>query len=359
MNGMSRGTKIARGILWGILILAAAVCFLAVSRLSRLLPSQYAAERWEGEGETPFTQLSCFLTADEAMTQGQIYTFRYAILDKLHEAGLEAGTDTRLFRDAWCAFGTLKASSEQANGDVSVIAVGGDYYSFHPLRLLSGSYLTEDELMKDRILLDEETAWFLFGGTDLVGMKVKLGGYPFVVGGVVEREQDFASKKAYSADRGVYMAYDSYALLVEGAGATCYELVIAEPVKDFGENFVREKFPVGKGELVLNSRRFSAERLLGLLGQFGERSMQRRAVIYPYWENAARCVEDWCSLLLLLGSLCLLLPVLALLIWLIRLLRRGKEKITEDVLPNLRDKAGESLRKQQRKRWEKKHPGEK
>ncbi len=356
---MSRGKRLARGILLGILSLAAAACFLACARLSRLLPSQYAAERWAGEGELPFAQVSCFLAADGSVTQGEIYTFRYAILDKLHEAGMEAGTDTRLFRDAWCAFDTMLASSERASGDVSVIAVGGDYFSFHPLRLLSGSYLAETDPMKDRILLDEETAWLLFGGTDLVGLEVKLGGYPFVVGGVVEREKDFASKKASPFDRCIYMAYDSYERMNEEAGASCYELVLAEPVKNFSESFVKEKFPIGKGEIVTNSRRFGPERLLGLLGRFGERGMQKQAVIYPYWENAARCVEDWCALLLLLGALFLLLPALALLIGLFRLFRRGKDKLAGDVLPEWKDKAGESLRKRQRKRWEKKHPGQK
>lgn len=359
MTGMSKGKRIAGRILCGILILAAAACFLSTARLSRLLSSQYAAERWEGEGETAFSQLSCFLAVDEPITQGQIYTFRYAILDKLRGAGLEADTDTRLFRDAWCAFGTLKASSERAKADLSVIAVGGDYFSFHPLRLLNGNYLAEDDLMKDRILLDEEAAWQLFGGTDLTGMKVKLNGYPFVVAGVVEREQDFASKKAYTSGPGIYMAYETYTLLNEGAGAACYELVLAEPVQDFSLGVVKEKFPIGHGEIVVNSRRFSPTRLLGLLGAFGERSMQRLAVVYPYWENAARCLEDWCALLLLLGILCLIFPVLLLLVGLFRLFRRGKEKLSEDLFPKLRDTAGETLRKRQRKRWEKRHPDEK
>lgn len=358
MTEMSRGKRIAGRILFWILSLAAALCFLAVPRLSRLLPAQFAAERWAGEGETAFAQLSCYLPVNEPLSQGQIYTFRYAILDQLQKSGLETDTSTRLFRDAWCAFGKLKASSSRASGDVSVIAVGGDYFSFHPLRLLNGSYLSEDDLMKDRILLDEETAWLLFGGTDLAGMEVKLNGFPFVVSGVVEREKDFASQKAYSAGRGIYMAYDTYTMMVEGTGATCYELVMAEPVQGLSLGFAQEKFPIGQGEIVENSGRFSYARLMGLLKQFGERSMQRLAVSYPYWENAARCVEDWCALLLLLGHLCLLFPVLRLLKGLFRILKRGKEKLSEDLLPDVRDKAEESLRKKQRKRWEKKHPGE-
>lgn len=358
MKKLSKRRRIALAVLCGLLLLAAGLCFLGTALLSRLPASQYAAERWAGDGETPFRQLSCYIPVDEALDISQIYAFRYKILDQLHEAGFEADTDTLLFRDCWSVSGKLMASSELGRGEVSVIAVGGDFFHFHPLRLLSGSYLTEDDLMKDRVLLDEETAWLLFGGTDLTGMEMKLNGFPFVVSGVVEREQDFASRRAYTAGRGIYMSFDAYTQLKEEAGATCYELVLAEPVKDFTESFVREKFFIGHGEIVVNSQRFSFGRVLGLLGQFGQRSMQRLGVIYPYWENAARCLEDYCALLTLLGLLCLAFPAILCLILLVKGLRRGKEKLSAELLPRIRDKAEEAVRKQQRKRWEKKHPGE-
>lgn len=358
MNKLSKRKRIAVAILCGVLLLTAGACFLGESALAKLLPSQSAAERWEGEGEMAYRQISCYLPVDQKINLNQIYSFRYAILDKLHEAGLEADTDTRLFRDAWCATGKLNASSDLSRGEVSVIAVGGDFFLFHPLRLLSGSYLTEDDVTDDRVLLDEETAWLLFGGTELSGLTMKLNGVPFVVSGVVEREQDFASRKAYTAGRGIYMSYEAYTRLQEDAAAGCYELVMAEPVKNFTVNFAREKFPIGQGEIVENTGRFAFGRVLGLVRQFGQRSMQKLGVVYPYWENAARCVEDWSALLSLLGLLCLAFPVLLSLALLFRLLKKGKELLGEKLLPGLRDGVSEALRKQQRRRWEKKHPDE-
>ena len=243
-------------ILCGVLVLLASACLLRTASLARLLPSQYAAERWAGEGENAFRQVSCYLPVDESLKLSQIHAFRYTILDKLHEAALEADTDTLLFRDAWSTTGKLSASSDLGRGDVSVIAVGGDFFLFHPLRLLNGSYLTEEDLMEDRVLLDEDTAWLLFGGTDLAEMSIKLNGVPFTVAGVVQREQDFASRKAYTSGRGIFMSFDAFTQLKEGAGATCYELVLVEPVKNFTVNFVREKFPIGQGEIVENTDRF-------------------------------------------------------------------------------------------------------
>ena len=358
MRKLTKRQGLVLWILCGLLVLASCAFFFARSSLAKLLPSQYAAERWAGEGDTVFRQVSCFLPVDECLSLNQIHGFRYAILDQLHAAAIEADTDTRLFRDAWSATGKLNASSDLGKGEVNVIAVGGDFFLFHPLRLLSGNYLTENDVMDDRVLLDEDTAWLLFGGTDLEGMPMKLNGVPFTVAGVVQREQDFASRKAYTAGQGVYMSFDAYTRLKEGAGASCYELVMTDPVKNFVLNFVKEKFPIGQGEVVENTGRFAFGKGLGIVREFGTRSMQKLGVVNPYWENAARCVEDWCSLMSFFALLFLILPALRLLQLLIRLFRRVKRKLSEDVLPEVRDRTEEAIRKQQRKHWEKKHPGE-
>ena len=185
------------------LALLCMLCLLAYGHLAQLLDSQRQAERWQGESETEFRQLSCFMAVDEKLSLEQVYTFRKAMMDKFHEAALDIGTDSQLFCDAWCSFGTVNVSSAQGKGEVSVIAVGGNYFDFHPIRLLSGNYLRPDDLMKDRVLLDEDVAWLLFGGTELSGMSFKINGQPFVVAGVIEREQDFASRAAYTSGMGI------------------------------------------------------------------------------------------------------------------------------------------------------------
>lgn len=351
-----------RGLFWQILCallsVVALVCFLGVAAIGRLLPPQQAAKRWQGQGDTAYGQVTCLLPVDEKIALNDIYKFRYAILDQLRADGFEADTDTRLFRDAWSTGGKLRVSSALGHGDVSVTAVGGHFFDFHPLRLYCGSYISEDDLMKDQVLLDEETAWLLFGSTELQGMQMEIEGQPFVVAGVIQREQDFASKRAYTAGRGIYMSYDAYVRLTEEDGADCYELLLAEPVKDHTVSFVREKFPIGQGEIVDNAKRFDFWSLLQTAGKFGSRSMQTHGVIYPYWENAARSLEDWSALLLLAGLICALPPLVTLIVWIVRLLVRGKEKLAGDLLPRWRDDIEESVRKRQRKAWVKRHPGE-
>lgn len=362
-----------------VLLLAALGCFLGIHRLSRLLPSQLEAERWRGASDIEYAQISCFLPVDETVTRNQIGAFREAMAKKLHEAALDIDTDDMLNADAWSCVAKVKASSALGKGDVYATAVGGEFFTFHPITLISGSYITADDLMQDRALLDEETAWLLFGGTDIQGMTFRVNGVPFVVAGVVEREQDFATKRAYTDGMGIFISYDAWVTLNSAAsdapaapdaagggaagtaaasasaGIQCYEVVLPNPVKNYAVGVVREKFPIGRGEIVNNTERFHTENLWKLIKGFGTRSMQTRGVIYPYWENAARGVEDRAALLLLAGTAALALPCATALVYAVKYAVVGKRRLEEDVLPRWRDNAEEAIRVQGRRRWEKKH----
>ena len=346
------------GILNAALLCLAILCAVLSGALGGRLEAQKAARRWQGEGETEFTQVSCYLPVDGQLSLNEIYRFRYAILDKLKEAALDGEEEQTLFVDAWSSTGKLNVATEHGKGEAAAIAVGGSFFHFHPLRLLNGSYLTEADLMKDRVLLDEDLAWLLYGGTELEGMELKLNGVPVVVGGVIRREEDSFSRRAYTAGQGLYLSWDAWKTLNENAGISCYELCLAEPVKGFTVNFVREKFPIGQGEILENTGRFGFFRLLGLVGQFGRRSMQTLGVVYPYWENAARSAEDWGALLALFAVLLSLCPLVSAVLLLVRGFKRGKEKFSEDLWPRWRDALEEAIRKQERKAWEKRHPGQ-
>ena len=338
-----------------LLTLGALVCLWRVYGLGHGLPAQLAAERWQGEGETRFAQVSCFVPVDEALSQNQIYAFRGKMMDELSKAALDADGTDGLWRDAWSAVGKLTVSSDKANGEASVIAVGGDFFSFHPLRLLGGSYLREDDLMHDRVLLDMELAWLLFGGTDLQGMEVKINDRRFIVAGVVEREDDSASLAAYTAGQGLYMSYDAYAELLGTENITAYEYILPEPVDGFARGVAEENFPIGRGEVLQNTGRFSWGRLFGLIRKLDERAMQGMGMIYPYWENAARVTENRCARLLLTAILLSVLPLISLIVWLWRLGAKGKEAFSERIFPRFRESVEEAIRRPARRRWEKKH----
>ena len=374
-----RGHRISiQAIIGTVLAILSVVCVLLCLKLSDKLDSQKAAERWQGDGELRFSQISCYLPADEKVNLEQIYTFRNDLGKKFHEAALDIGNDRRLFNDCWYATGKVKVSrTGGGKGDVAVTAVGGGFFDFHPLTLISGSYIRQEDLMQDRAVLDEETAWLLFGGTDLTGMSFEINGKPFVVAGVIRRETDRVSRKAYTSGMGIYMSYDAFVTLEQSdtesestvqtvstavapekiRGISGYELVAAEPVKGFAYSAVNEKFPIGGGVIINNSDRFDFVPLVKLVGEFGTRSMQTHGVIYPYWENAARYTEDWCCAYLIAALLLAVYPILLLILTAVKYGGSGKEKLTEHIIPELKEKTGERIRAAQRRRWERKHPG--
>ena len=337
------------------MVAAAVLCFGAWQYFARVLESQQAAKRWQGDGDLKFSQISCFLPADQTIGLKEISTFRNAALKKMQDAALDVMNNRHLMVDAWSTTAKLYTSGEHGRGEASVIAVGGDYFEFHPLQLLSGDYIRQSDLMKDRIVLGEEVAWLLFGGTDLAGMTMKLNGTPYVIAGVVEQEQDPASRKSNSDDLDLYMSYDALLAIDENAKINCYELVMANPVKNFALNAVKDKFPIGRGEIVCNSERYGYGKMMDLVLHFGSRGSQISGAVLPYWENAARMTEDWGALSCFLGTVLLIFPLVVLVIVALQSGRQVKKKLEEDILPDLSEKTQESIRKRQRRRWERKH----
>ena len=204
-------------------------------------------------------------------------------------------------------------------------------------------------------MLDEEMAWRLFGGIELAGLTVNINGIPFVVSGVIAQETDFATRKAYTGDGGVYMSFSAMKRLVDSADITGYEIVMPNPIGGYAKGMLADSFPIGNGDVVENSGRYGLLHLWEVIKSFGLRSMRTNGVIYPYWENAARLTEDYAALLLLLGVLLALYPLLTALVLMIKDIRRAyrfaKVKIPE--------KVDEAVEKHREERLEKKFEKEK
>ena len=354
--------RISRGkLIWlcvcALLLVGAGACALGARSLSRSLLSQREAERWRGENELSFAQISCFLSADSPATLSDIYSFRYAMLDEFTAVGIEFDAEKGLypFIDAWSCEDKLSISCDRASTEAPVTAVGGHFFEFHPLRLLDGGFISEDDLSPDRVVLDNELAWELFGGTDLAGMRVNVSGTEFVVAGVVEREDDAASRSAYPGEKGFFISYDAYRALSGRDAVSCYEVVMPDVVKGYAASVVASHFKLDGGESVVNSDRFELGRLLGIARDLPSRAAHSGKVSYPYWENAARINENKCAVLVSAALLLSLPAAITALAELVRLLVRGKRALETTLLPRFRDSAEEAVRVRARRRWEKKH----
>ncbi|MBR2895649.1 MAG: ABC transporter permease [Oscillospiraceae bacterium] len=314
-----------------LLIFSCSVAVWGLCRISITPETTTAAQRFQGESEIRFAQIACFLPVGAGKTQEEIYDFRLALENKFVEESLEAPEGGSLWIDAYSGSTSVHAVTEHGRVEMTAIGVGGDFFHFHPLRLRSGAYISERDLMDDLVLLDEVTAWRLFGGFDLAGMPLEINGNPFVVAGVVTLEDDFASKRAMQQEGGIFLSYSALERLNEELAIDCYEIVLPDPISGYAAGVVETLFAQKTGEVVENSGRYAAMRLLDVVRSFGARSMHTSAVVYPYWENALRLREDYAAVLLMLAVLLAVCPAVSAAVCVIRLFRAGVSTVRRAV----------------------------
>lgn len=286
------------------------------------LTDQQAAKRWDKEGDS--AQVSCFfaenIEVDEFMLMNFKRQLEQSLLEVLQQEETEEGTEKRLLIDAYSSLGRITITSEKGKLDnVSAVGIGGDFFLFHPLQLVSGGYFSGNDLMQDSVVLDEEAAWQLFGSNDVAGMSVMIGNVPHYVAGVIKRQEGRFAEGAGLNKTVVYVSYSTLSSYGTSDGINVYEVVAPNPVKGFVYNAVKEKLGVSEDEMVVveNSSRYTLLALLPVLLDFGTRSMQNTAVKFPYWENIARGWEDVKVLILLFQFILLFIPAEIIVVFLI------------------------------------------
>ena len=314
--------------------------------------SQQMAERWSEKKDV--SQISCFFSPNAGITSEQIESFRHSLDSALQEASIvqdSPNADARLWADAYSADGKITVSSDRSKLTADAIGIGGDFFQFHPLQLLDGGYFSESYLNQDYCILDEEAAWQLFGSNDIAGMTVTINEIPYIVAGVVKREDGRLAEAAGLDSTVIYVSYGTLSSLGSCNGINHYEIVMPNPVKSYALNYVKEHIGVADKEIevVENSTRYDLLKRFQVLAGFGTRSMNGKAIIYPYWENIARGYEDIIALITLFAALFLLYPVALLLIFIV-IQWRHKTWTARSIYLGLQDK----WERKREKLWERK-----
>lgn len=319
--------------------------------------SQQMAKRWSEDGGV--AQVSCFFSVDAGISQDQIQEFEHSVDSMLAEASViqeSENPSARLWVDAYSADGNVFLTSDRASFQADAIGIGGDFFLFHPMTLVSGSYFSGNDLMQDYCIIDRDAAWQLFGASDVAGMMVNIGNVPHIIVGVVERPEGRLAEGAGLDSTLVYVSYKTLEELGQSNGINHYEIIMPNPITGFAENLIRENFGGNPQEVEIleNTSRYSLVSRLKLLAQFGLRSMNGKAIIYPYWENIARGYEDILALLTLFEML-FLLYALAVALGLFIRWWRHKGWTVKDKWRWLRDKAERGVERARAKRLKKKN----
>lgn len=290
-------------LLWG------GLTAFAAAKKNGLL-DQNVAKRWSAENDA--AQVSCFFTESTEIDKNKIRNFEHELDKVLLESSITAPNENaRLWVDAYSSSGTITLSSGKTSlADASAVGIGGDFFLFHPVQLLKGAYFSGNDLMQDKVIVDEDAAWQLFGSNDVVGMQVTIGGVPHYISGVIQREEGRFPEAAGLDKTVVYVSCETLEAFGTTQGIASYEVVMPNPVRKFAYSSIKEKFGMDEKHMwvVENSARFGLEGLLTVIAEFGTRSMNARAIQYPYWENVARGWEDVFAVVLILQILLLLIP---------------------------------------------------
>lgn len=291
-------------------LILAVVLHLFSGYLKEQLPHELTAARWDAEGDT--AHISIYFSESEKYTLKQSLestTFRlqswyHQILQELENASItvdaEANPTARLAVYGYSASGEVSLSTEQGSTKVKAYGVGGDFFQFHPLKLLYGGYFSESDLMQDRIVIDTETAWKLFGSNDVVGMFVKINGIPHMVVGVYEREKGYFNDAAGNGVSSVYVSHKTLYQHGQYHGLETVEYLIPNPVSGFALELVKKQCADMDVEIMEHQERFTFLGLWDVIKQVGTRSMGLSGITFPYWENMARAYEDALAGLLLM-----------------------------------------------------------
>jgi len=304
------------------LVIGFCVCLIVANSIISSLRSQQAAQAWAGQSDERFAQVSAFFPQSRQFEQQDIFAIRNAVDTALLAVSIEAQGRRVFYSDAWTSEGSVNILSERSSSSASAIGVGGNFFMFHPLRLRDGSYISPDDFARNRVVLDEELAWRLFGSAELAGLEVFINNQPFTISGVVARENDFATRRAYDRGAGLFMSHEALSMLTDGeARIKSYKIVMPDPITGFALNTITDFFEEADVHMVENSARFSLSRAFSRIASFGERSMLTEAIELPYWENAARFAEDVQALLLAISIVLIITPIVFLIILIVKLIR--------------------------------------
>ena len=317
--------RMLSGIIGAVSLLIFLFLWGVTDHMTSSLEDQNMAERWSKTGGV--AQVSCFFSADASVTGDTLEEFEYHMTNYLKESAVAPQTKNpgaRLWISAYSGEGKVTLSGTGGSLEADAIGVGGDFFLFHPMKLLGGSYFSGNDVNQDYCVIDEDAAWQLFGSSDVAGMMVTIQGVPHVISGVIERPKGKLYEAAGLDATRVYVSYSSLETYGSCHGINHYEIVMPNPVSKFAYNYVKEKLGANEREtLVLeNSSRFSLLRRLQVIGSLGTRSMNGKSIVYPFWENVARGYEDICGLLTLCMCLALVYPVTALVVAVVRLRKR-------------------------------------
>ena len=219
-----------------------------------------------------FAHISVLLSEHSEFSIENIYRFRSELTTNLEmDDALKSKNDTVTWIDCYSAKGEAQVDTGASSQPVTTYGVGGEFFRMHPFRLLRGSFFSDENVMDDLIMIDEDLAWQLFGSSDIIGMTVWLNEKPFIVSGVIRRESGMFNASSGNKETAIYMSYSAFEKF-NTVPITNYEIVMPNLTKGYAYKIVKKNIGAQEPfEIVQVSDRMSYSNLLKTIKDFGKR----------------------------------------------------------------------------------------
>ena len=311
------------GAAWGAVLIYAGL-------LKKEVSMQTAAELWESGGSIPYSVASLYYSEDSAKDIDGIYSLKASISKKMKEESINAENEEggRNYIDCWYGESRITVSSEKTTETAEVFYVGGDYFRIHIPQIVSGGLIYPEDISTDRIVLDENASWLLFGSRDTEGMTVEAGGKEYVVAGVIAApNKKGAMKRAYDEMKSacVYLPYQAADTNGEAASFTGYDILMPDKVLGYAKNIISSAAGINEKTfnmyLTESRSRFRLDAIKKKTKEMNSFVSRRNTAVIPYWEAAAREAELDMTICFLGGIILAVPTVISLGYWLVELYR--------------------------------------
>lgn len=335
----------------GISLILAFVLLLIGVGVSSGIDEQHFCKRWGEEKE--YAQVSAFFSEMADFDGDKSKELIYKVSEKLKQDSIgDVKTNERLWLYCYSANGKVSVTSANGSTKVKAVGIGGDFFLFHPMDMLTGTSFDGDASLKDLVVIDENTAWVLFGSNDVVGQAIEIGGVRHIITGVVKMPEDRMNKLAGNAEPTIFMSYDSLAINGEISYVNAFEAAMPNPITSYAVDVIKGVVPADETryEVVENSGRYHWTKLIKNVKNFGIKGMNGKGIIYPYWESIARAYEDYLTPVAVFAVLFFLYPAVIIFLLLIRLWK--KRTIHRENVKDFLERKVEKWREQRKKKGE-------
>lgn len=318
-------TKVQNGFLIaaGACVIVGLILSLIGSRVAQNQKAQNLAKRWSKDNDC--AQVSVFFSELAGVEVRSIQEMEYRISDALEkDSHGPKNSNARVALYSFCANGSLTVQSNKASVSVKAVGIDGDFFMFHPLEIINGAYFDGDDLLNDKVVIDRDIAWQLFGSTDVVGQVITISGNPYVICGVIERDTGRINDLSGNNKPTIYVSYDVLSEYGSVEYINTFEALLPNPVTGYAKGLVKDVISADESryELVENTGRFHWTKLVQNVKSFGTRGMNMKAIVFPYWENVARGVEDYLTPIAVIGVILFGFAAIVLIVLVIRMYQK-------------------------------------